>query len=216
MCTATGSPQPNISWYRNRRLIEEDEKYSLKTSTQLTIRNIAREDTGSYTCRATNKAGSVEELLSVKILDGRIEVRRQKGKSSLHIRNIMPSDSGAYHCEATSPIGRDQKSMHLDIQYAPKFLSTQVTYYSWEGNSVNISCDVTANPQASIHWRKEGIDLSDINKPYVSIYKKGTKILLEITPAVDSDFGSYNCTASNRIGTSSQEFTLVQAGKQIR
>ncbi|XP_067897362.1 neural cell adhesion molecule 2-like isoform X2 [Heterodontus francisci] len=267
MCTATGSPEPSISWYRNGILLEENDKYSLKRSTELVIRNIAREDTGSYVCRAANKAGSVEEQLSLKvfvqphitllknetatengrvvitcdadgdptpaifwsrvgngssfleeekILDERIEVRRQKGKSSLHIRNIKPSDSGAYHCEATSPIGRDQKSMHLDIQYAPKFLSTQVTYYSWEGNSVNISCDVTANPQASIHWRKEGVVLSDLNRSDVSIYKKGTKMLLEITPAVDSDFGRYNCTASNRIGTRSQEFTLVQAAVPSR
>ncbi|XP_067849467.1 neural cell adhesion molecule 2-like isoform X2 [Heptranchias perlo] len=267
LCTATGSPEPNISWYRNGRLVEQDDKYSLKRSTELTIRNIAREDTGPYSCRATNKAGSMEEQLSLKVFvephitllknetatengrvvitcdaegdptpaifwrrvgngssflegekihDGRIEVRRQKGKSSLHIRNIEPSDSGAYYCEASSPIGRDQKSMHLDIQYAPKFLSTQVTYYSWEGNSINISCDVTANPQASIHWRKEGVALSDLNTSDVSIYKKGTKILLEVTPAVDSDFGSYNCTASNRIGTRSQEFTLVQAAVPSR
>ncbi|XP_043557343.1 neural cell adhesion molecule 2-like isoform X3 [Chiloscyllium plagiosum] len=266
-CTATGSPEPDISWYRDGRLIEDDDKYVSKRSTELTIRNIAQEDTGAYICRATNKAGTVEEQLSVKVFvpphitllknetatenghvvitcdadgdptpsiswsrfdnrssfpdeekipNGRIEVRRQKGTSSLHIRNIKPSDSGAYHCEATSPIGQDEKSMHLDIQYAPKFLSTQVTYYSWEGNSVNISCDVTANPQASIHWKKEGVVLSDINKSDVSIYKKGTKILLEITPAVDSDFGSYNCTASNQIGTRSQEFTLVQAAVPSR
>ncbi|XP_072441846.1 neural cell adhesion molecule 2-like isoform X2 [Chiloscyllium punctatum] len=266
-CTATGSPEPDISWYRDGRLIEDDDKYVSKKSTELTIRNIAQEDTGAYICRATNKAGTVEEQLSVKVFvpphitllknetatenghvvitcdadgdptpsiswsrfdnrssfpdeekipNGRIEVRRQKGTSSLHIRNIKPSDSGAYHCEATSPIGQDEKSMHLDIQYAPKFLSTQVTYYSWEGNSVNISCDVTANPQASIHWKKEGVVLSDINKSDVSIYKKGTKILLEITPAVDSDFGSYNCTASNQIGTRSQEFTLVQAAVPSR
>ncbi|XP_048396640.2 neural cell adhesion molecule 2-like isoform X1 [Stegostoma tigrinum] len=267
MCTVTGSPEPNISWYRGGRLIEDNDKYGLKRSTELMIRNISREDTGAYICRATNKAGTAEEQLSVKvfvpphitllkngtatenghvvitcdadgdptptifwsrfdngssvleeekILDGRFEVRRRKGTSSLHIKNIKPSDSGAYHCEAVSPIGADKKSMHLDIQYAPKFLSTQVTYYSWEGNSVNISCDVTANPQASIYWKKEGVVLSDINKSDVSIYKKGTKILLEITPAVDSDFGSYNCTASNRIGTRSQEFTLVQAAVPSR
>ncbi|XP_051870669.1 neural cell adhesion molecule 2-like isoform X1 [Pristis pectinata] len=267
MCTATGSPEPDITWYRNGRLVENNDKYLMKKSTELTIRDIGREDTGPYSCRAVNKAGSVEEQLFLKVfvqpritslenktatengrveitcdaegdpiptifwsrsgngsnfLEGekirneRLEVQSQNGKSSLHIRNIEPSDSGAYHCEAISPIGRDRKSMHLDIQYAPKFLSTQVTYYSWEGNSVNISCDVTANPQPSIHWRKEGVVLSDLNTSAVSIYKKGTKILLEITPAVDSDFGSYNCTASNQIGTRFQEFTLVQAAVPSR
>lgn len=261
-CTATGSPHPNISWYRSGRLVEDGDKYSMRESTELTVRDIVREDTGPYSCRAKNKAGSTEEELFLKVfvrpritflenktatengqveitcdadgeptpaifwrtfsngsnfLEGakirneRVEVRSQKGKSSLYVRNIQPSDSGTYHCEAISPIGHDQKSMHLDIQYAPKFLSTQVTYYSWEGNAVNISCDVAANPQPAIHWRKGGLVLPDLGTAAVSVHEKTTTFLLEITPAVDGDFGSYNCTASNHIGTRSQVFTLVQA-----
>ncbi|XP_069745109.1 neural cell adhesion molecule 2-like [Narcine bancroftii] len=267
MCTATGSPQPAIGWYRNGRLVEDNNKYSLKKIMELTIKDIGWEDRGPYSCRARNKAGSVEEQLFLKVFvqpritslenktatengqveischaegdptpaifwsksgngsnslerekirNERTEVQSHEGKSSLRFRHIQLSDSGMYHCEAVSPIGRDQKSMHLDIQYAPKFLSTQVTYYSWEGNSINISCDVTANPQPSIHWRKEGVVLSDLNTSAVNFYKKGSKILLQITPAVDSDFGSYNCTASNQIGTRFQEFTLVQAAVPSR
>lgn len=37
--------------------------------------------------------------------------------------------------------------------------------------------------------------------------------ILKIAPTSDSDFGRYNCTATNRIGTRYQEYTLGQAGK---
>uniref|UniRef100_V9KFI8 Neural cell adhesion molecule 2-like protein n=1 Tax=Callorhinchus milii TaxID=7868 RepID=V9KFI8_CALMI len=267
-CTATGSPQPTITWHRNGKLVEEGEKYSvLREGNELFIRNIVRGDTGDYSCRATNKAGITEELMELNVFvqphitllenatatenghvlitcevdgepaptvswrrvgnasvllegeksqDGRIEVRKQKGTSSLFIKNSQPADSGDYHCKAISPIGQDQRSMHLDVQYAPKFLSTQLTYYSWEGNPVNISCDVSANPQAFIHWRRGSTVLPDLNIPDISVHKKETKVLLEITPRTDKDFGNYNCTAGNRIGTRSQQFILVQAAVPSR
>ncbi|RLW03304.1 hypothetical protein DV515_00006565 [Chloebia gouldiae] len=44
-CRATGSPPPEISWYRNGKLVEENEKYVLRGSnTQLIIRDIKNID----------------------------------------------------------------------------------------------------------------------------------------------------------------------------
>lgn len=40
-------------------------------------------------------------------------------------------------------------------------------------------------------------------------------LLLKIAPTSDNDFGRYNCTATNRIGTRHQEYTLGQAGEYI-
>ena len=37
--------------------------------------------------------------------------------------------------------------------------------------------------------------------------------LLQITPESENDFGSYNCSASNEMGTESKEFLLIQAGQ---
>lgn len=34
----------------------------------------------------------------------------------------------------------------------------------------------------------------------------------QVTPESQNDFGSYNCTASNEMGTESKEFLLIQAG----
>lgn len=34
----------------------------------------------------------------------------------------------------------------------------------------------------------------------------------QVNPDSQNDFGSYNCTASNEVGTESKEFILIQAG----
>jgi neurocan core protein len=37
--------------------------------------------------------------------------------------------------------------------------------------------------------------------------------LFQVTPESENDFGSYNCTAANEMGTESKEFLLIQAGQ---
>uniref|UniRef100_A0A452GMQ6 Uncharacterized protein n=1 Tax=Gopherus agassizii TaxID=38772 RepID=A0A452GMQ6_9SAUR len=262
-CRATGSPEPEISWHRNGKLIDESEKYILRGSnTELTIRDIKNFDAGPYVCGAKNKAGNDKKQTFLQVFvqpqiihlknettfengqttliceaegepvpeitwkraidgitfsegdkspDGRIEVKGRHGKSSLHIKDVKLSDSGRYDCEAASRIGGHQKSMYLDIEYAPTFVSNQTLYYSWEGNPINISCEVLSNPIASVHWRRGKLVLPAKNTTHVKTYSAGRKLILEIAPTSDNDFGRYNCTATNRIGTRHQEYTLGQA-----
>ncbi|KAG8590839.1 hypothetical protein GDO81_006933 [Engystomops pustulosus] len=262
-CRASGSPKPYISWHRNGKMLEENDKYSLREdNTELTIRNIINSDAGSYTCRATNKAGFTEKQSFLQVFvqphiiqlqnettvenghvtltceaegepipeitwkrasdgrtftdgdrsqDDRIESIGHHGKSALRIRNVMLSDSGRYDCEAASRIGGHQKSMYLNVEYAPKFISNQTIYYSWENNPINISCDVISNPPSSIFWSREKILLPARNITNIKTYRDGKKILLEITPISDNDFGRYNCTAINSIGSRIQEYVLTLA-----
>ncbi|XP_058885407.1 neural cell adhesion molecule 2 isoform X2 [Acipenser ruthenus] len=263
ICTASGSPEPAITWYRNGRLIEESDQYILKErSTELTVRNIKQSDGGPYSCRATNKAGTEEKELLLKVfvqphitqlknvsavegsqtqisctaegepvpeiswrrpsngqtfadgdksLDGRMEVRGRIGTSALTISGVGLSDSGWFNCEAASRIGGHQKGMYLEIEYAPKFQSNQTIYYSWEGNPINVSCDVIANPLAFIEWRRNKQVLRTESLGNIRIYSTEGRALLEVTPMSDKDFGQYDCTAGNTIGRRSQEYILAQA-----
>lgn len=55
-------------FFRNGKLIEENEKYILKGSnTELTVRNIVNSDGGPYVCRATNKAGEDEKQAFLQV-----------------------------------------------------------------------------------------------------------------------------------------------------
>uniref|UniRef100_A0AAY4A8R2 Neural cell adhesion molecule 2 n=1 Tax=Denticeps clupeoides TaxID=299321 RepID=A0AAY4A8R2_9TELE len=145
--------------------------------------------------------------------DGRVEVRGRYGKSTLTINGVQLSDRGRFDCEAQSRIGGHQKSMYLDIEYAPKFHSNHTIFYSWEGNPVNISCEVMSNPTATILWRRERYTISSEGTANSRVHSTQGRSLLEVTPTSDRDFGRYNCTARNNIGARYQEFILALAGR---
>ncbi|XP_035390959.1 neural cell adhesion molecule 2 isoform X3 [Electrophorus electricus] len=265
-CIASGSPDPELTWHRKGRQIETSEQYVLNTleggKSTLTVRNIRQGDGGPYTCRATNKAGSKESELLLKVFvqphithlrnvtavegsaamisctaegeplpeifwrratdgqtfsdgdksqDGRVEVRGRHGKSMLTITGVRLSDWGRFNCEALSRIGGHQKSMFLDIEYAPKFQINHTIFYSWEGNPVNLSCDVMSNPPATMLWRRDRFTISNDGNSNTRIHTAEGKSVLEVTPMSDRDFGRYNCTARNNIGARYQEFILAQA-----
>ncbi|XP_038153058.1 neural cell adhesion molecule 2-like isoform X3 [Cyprinodon tularosa] len=265
-CITSGSPEPLVTWHRKGQQLEPSEKYIFSklegSRSMLTIRNIRQSDGGTFSCKASNKAGSQERELFLKVFvqphitqlknvtavegsaamiscvaegeplpdiswrrasdgqtfvdgdksrDGRFEVRGRHGKSVLTISGVKLSDLGRFDCEAQSRIGGHQKSMFLDIEYIPKFLTNHTIYYSWEGNPVNISCEVMSNPPATLLWRRERFTISE-ETPHMHIYgTEGRKSVLEVTPMSDRDFGRYNCTARNNIGVRYQEFILAQA-----
>ncbi|KAL1282880.1 hypothetical protein QQF64_001683, partial [Cirrhinus molitorella] len=265
-CITSGSPDPQVTWYWKGHVIERSEQYALNTldggKSTLTVKNIRQGDGGPYTCRASNKAGSSESQLFLKVFvqphitqlrnvtavegsaamisctaegeplpeiswrrasdgqtftdgdksqDGRVEVRGRHGKSMLTISGVRLSDWGRFDCEALSRIGGHQKSMFLDIEYAPKFQTNQTIFYSWEGNPVNISCDVKSNPPATMLWRRDRFTISNQGTSNIRIHSAEGRSLLEVTPVSDRDFGRYNCTARNNIGARYQEFILAQA-----
>ncbi|XP_078021761.1 neural cell adhesion molecule 2 isoform X2 [Epinephelus lanceolatus] len=265
-CITSGSPDPVVTWHRKGQLLEPLEQYIFNRleggRSMLTIRNIRQGDGGTYTCKASNKAGSQEREIFLKVFvqphitqlknvtavegsaamiscvaegeplpdiswrrasdgqtfvdgdksqDGRFEVRGRHGKSVLTISGVRLADLGRFDCEALSRIGGHQKSMFLDIEYIPKFLTNHTIYYSWEGNPVNISCDVMSNPPATMLWRRERFTISAEGTANTRVHSVDGKSVLEVTPMSDRDFGRYNCTARNNIGVRYQEFILAQA-----
>ncbi|XP_040030781.2 neural cell adhesion molecule 2 isoform X6 [Gasterosteus aculeatus] len=265
-CMTSGSPDPQVSWHRKGQQLEPSEQYIIIRldggRSMLTVRNIRQADGGSYTCKATNKAGSQEREVFLKVFvqphitqlknvtavegsaamiscvaegeplpdiswrragdgqtfvdgdksrDGRFEVRGRHGKSVLTISGVKLLDLGRFDCEALSRIGGHQKSMFLDIEYTPKFLNNHTIHYSWEGNPVNISCDVMSNPPATMLWRRERLTISAEGTANTRVHSASGKSVLEVTPMSDRDFGRYNCTARNNIGVRYQEFILAQA-----
>ncbi|XP_034463048.1 neural cell adhesion molecule 1a isoform X6 [Hippoglossus hippoglossus] len=142
-------------------------------------------------------------------LDRNIVVRSHARISSLTLKNVQFTYAGQYLCTASNSIGQDNQHMHLEVRYAPKILGGVMTY-TWEGNTANISCEVEAHPGASVVWFREDLPLPSANATNIKIYNTPTGSNLEITPD-SGDFGSYNCTAGNAMGTEHKEFLLIQA-----
>uniref|UniRef100_A0AAY5KKK7 Neural cell adhesion molecule 1b n=1 Tax=Esox lucius TaxID=8010 RepID=A0AAY5KKK7_ESOLU len=144
-------------------------------------------------------------------LDGNVVVRSDARVSSLTLKYARFTDAGHYLCSARNAIGVDSQAAYLEVSYAPK-IQGSVTVYTWEGNPANISCEVQAHPSdVSIQWLRDGFQLPNANVTNIRVFQSTAASYLEVTPESENDFGSYNCTASNEIGTESKEFLLIQA-----
>lgn len=62
----------------------------------------------------------------------------------------------------------------------PKFQTNQTIFYSWEGNPVNISCDVKSNPPATMLWRRERLTISAEGTANIRVHTIDGKSLLEV------------------------------------
>ncbi|XP_059186960.1 neural cell adhesion molecule 1b isoform X4 [Centropristis striata] len=188
-CEASGDPTPTISWSAGDNVFTEGEQAHLNRIYQ-----------ASWTRPEQHKS-----------LDGNVVVRSDARVSSLTLKYVKYTDAGQYLCTARSAIGEDDQLAYLEVRYAPK-IQGAVAVYTWEGNAVNISCEVKAHPNdVSIVWLRDGLQLPNSNTTNIKIFRSPSASYLQITPESENDFGSYNCTASNEMGTESKEFLLIQA-----
>lgn len=69
--TYSGYPKPEITWYKNGKLLESDKKckiYTEETTSTIAIYSVERKDTATYTIKATNSAGSASAEISLKVI----------------------------------------------------------------------------------------------------------------------------------------------------
>ncbi|XP_069732538.1 neural cell adhesion molecule 1 isoform X9 [Phaenicophaeus curvirostris] len=191
--------KPKITYVENKTAMELEDQITLTCEA-------SGDPIPSITWRTSTRNISNEE----KTMDGRIVIRSHARVSSLTLKDIQYTDAGEYVCTASNTIGQDSQAMYLEVQYAPK-LQGPVAVYTWEGNQVNITCEVFAYPSAVISWFRDGQLLPSSNYSNIKIYNTPSASYLEVTPDSENDFGNYNCTAVNRIGQESSEFILVQA-----
>ncbi|XP_072342735.1 neural cell adhesion molecule 1-like isoform X13 [Scyliorhinus torazame] len=191
--------KPEITYVENKTAVELEEQITLTCEAK-----------GDPTPTIIWMKGTHMYKDGEQTMDGRIEVHSYARVSSLTLKDIQHTDSGEYICKAKNSIGQDSESMYLEVQYAPKLQGT-VTVYTWEGNPVNITCEVLAHPRALVTWFRDGQQLPSSNYSSIKIYNTRSTNYLQVTPDSENDFGPYNCTASNRVGVESKEFILVQA-----
>eukprot|EP00079_Xenopus_tropicalis_P037676 XP_017951447.1 PREDICTED: neural cell adhesion molecule 1 isoform X2 [Xenopus tropicalis] len=190
--------KPKITYVENKTAVELDE---------ITLTCEASGDPiPSISWRTATRNISSEE----KTLDGHIVVKEHIRMSALTLKDIQYTDAGEYICIASNAIGEDMRAMYFEVQYAPK-IKGPVVVYTWEGNPVNITCEVLAYPSAVVSWFRDGQLLPSSNFSNIKIYSGPSSSSLEVNPDSENDFGNYNCTAVNSIGHESSEFILVQA-----
>ncbi|XP_070550741.1 hemicentin-2-like [Ptychodera flava] len=127
-------------------------------------------------------------------------------ESSFVIENVDRSHMGDYVCEATNIFydgtnATEYGVVHLDVQYGPDITIVDETdHFTIEGMNYRASCDVDANPEASVYWEY----------PDDSIVVS-SEVLLEEVTRIES--GVYTCFANNTLwdgfeGSSNESFYL--------
>lgn len=69
-CRAGGKPRPEVLWFKNGKMIAEEDE-ALRHGEGRWILRLAKvkvEDSGKYTCRAFNKAGTINFTYDVDVI----------------------------------------------------------------------------------------------------------------------------------------------------
>ncbi|XP_062619049.1 opioid-binding protein/cell adhesion molecule homolog [Saccostrea cucullata] len=194
ICNVSGIPAPSVKWYR-RPLEEtvESKKESLITS-ELERRESGEREPCIYT---TEKTGIG--------MEGEILV----------IHNVSRYCDGIYQCVASNdvpPAVEMETAVFVEFQPEVSLINKRISQE--KGKETILLCEITAFPQALSYWMFQGREIANSERLKVDIYSEGKahtiKLSLRITNISDSDFGEYECFASNKFGRDREAMILYE------
>lgn len=70
-CTASGNPRPDIVWLKDSRPLADEDGgggEGKKKKWTLSLKNLAPEHSGKYTCHVSNRAGEINATYKVEVI----------------------------------------------------------------------------------------------------------------------------------------------------
>ncbi|NXG04874.1 TITIN protein, partial [Sakesphorus luctuosus] len=208
-CHISGHPQPTVTWYREDYKIESSMDFQITFKAglaRLVIREAFAEDSGRFTCTATNKAGSVSTSchLHVKVTE-EIETREtisekavREEKRYVETKDIVMEDVSAAAEEVSGePI-------------PPFFIRKPMVHKLIEGGSIIFECQVGGNPKPHVYWKKGGVPLTTGYRYKVSHKRETGECKLEISMTFADDAGEYTIVVRNTHGEASATVSLLE------
>ncbi|NXY01240.1 PALLD protein, partial [Pteruthius melanotis] len=233
-CRVAGNPIPDVRWFCEGKELQNSPDIQIHSESgglhSLIIVEAFEDDTGRYTCLASNSFGSdstsaeifiegasstdsESESLIFKLKSGAMPQAQKKTTSvSLTIGSSTPK-SGVTTA-VIQPISVPSQQIqsptsylhHLEgpkpIYSAPIFTKELQNATASEGQVVVLECRVRGPPPIHVKWFRQGIEIQD--SPDFRILQKKT---------FPEDSGIFTCTATNEHGsvTSSAQLTVCSA-----
>ncbi|PKU44824.1 palladin isoform x1 [Limosa lapponica baueri] len=236
-CRVAGNPVPDVRWFCEGKELQNTPDIQIRSGSgglhSLIIAEAFEDDTGRYTCLASNSIGSdstsaeifiegasstdsESESLIFKSKSGAMPQAQKKTTSvSLTIGSSTPK-SGVTTA-VIQPISVPSQQVQSPTSYlhrvdgpkpiysAPIFTKELQNSTASEGQVVVLECRVKGPPPIHVKWFRQGIEIQD--SPDFRILQKKT---------FPEDSGLFTCTATNEHGsvTSSAQLTVCSANSE--
>ncbi|NXM74602.1 PALLD protein, partial [Serilophus lunatus] len=233
-CRVAGNPVPDVRWFCEGKELQNSPDIQIRSESgglhSLIIAEAFEDDTGRYTCLASNSIGSdstsaeifiegasstdsESESLIFKSKSGAMPQAQKKTTSvSLTIGSSTPKSgvTTAVIQPISMPTQQAQSPVsylhHLDgpkpIYSPPIFTKELQNSTASEGQVVVFECRVRGPPPIHVKWFRQGVEIQD--SPDFRILQKKT---------FPEDSGIFTCTATNEHGsvTSSAQLAVCSA-----
>ncbi|KAJ0032742.1 hypothetical protein NQD34_002823 [Periophthalmus magnuspinnatus] len=193
-CQSDAIPPPTLSWRKDGRPLFR--KLGLTVSEDGSLLKISRaqmQDSGRYTCEATNVAGKTDKNYNLNVwgkdLKTSQRVRVLSGGRQLQISSVNRTDSGSYTCTASSASGSSSKEYSLQVYVRPYIKPSEgdledITVI--KGGDLSLQCAAEGVPRPAVTWLKDGRPIT--GQLGAKVLNEGR--LLQIKDAKVSDTGS--------------------------
>ncbi|NXP10563.1 PALLD protein, partial [Thinocorus orbignyianus] len=236
-CRVAGNPVPDVRWFCEGKELQNTPDIQIRSGSgglhSLIIAEAFEDDTGRYTCLASNSIGSdstsaeifiegasstdsESESLIFKTKSGAMPQAQKKTTSvSLTIGSSTPK-SGVTTA-VIQPISVPSQQVQSPTSFlhrvdgpkpiysAPIFTKELQNSTASEGQVVVLECRVRGPPPIYVKWFRQGVEIQD--SPDFRILQKKT---------FPEDSGLFTCTATNEHGsvTSSAQLTVCSANSE--
>uniref|UniRef100_A0A6Q2ZD33 Myopalladin n=1 Tax=Esox lucius TaxID=8010 RepID=A0A6Q2ZD33_ESOLU len=201
-CIVQGLPMPDVRWFCEGKELENCPDIQIINNGELHSLIIAEafeEDTGRYSCFASNFYGTDSTSAEIYI-EGASSTDSDGDQHFEHVN--LNGDSNTLRPDVY-PQGLDGRP----LMAAPVFTKSLQDLLASESQLVVLECRVKGVPSPKVDWYREGTLIED--SPDFRILQKKPRSMgeteeictLVIAEVFPEDSGTFTCTASNKYGT---------------
>ncbi|OXU24124.1 hypothetical protein TSAR_014966 [Trichomalopsis sarcophagae] len=195
-CRIEPYPDTNlkVEWFHNGKPLSTGHRYRTAYDfgfASLDVLSVYAEDSGTYTCRATNKLGQAQSSINLDVKSRASIIRETQHEGALKKIQYLEDDSRYKRTDREDVIiaekpkfGRPLKN----IEHLP------------EGKSAHLEATLTPvnDPTMVVEWYRDGKPIPQGHK-FKTTYDFGY-VALDIMYAYPEDSGTYMCKARNAVG----------------
>ncbi|XP_035789232.1 titin-like isoform X6 [Anopheles albimanus] len=210
--TPTDDPKLKVEWFWNGKPLKTGSRFRTFCDFGFVILEISPvypEDSGEYSCRATNEYGEAVTTSTMKVQGKRsiiLESQLPKGMEGTIERIAELEGLGIPHGGLGSPDD--------DTGKPPEFITTPSDMTLTENSLAHFECRLTPinDPSMRVEWYHNGKALWAGSR--IKTINDFGFVILEIAGCYQRDSGLYTCKATNRHGEATVSCKLTVRGRQ--